>query len=89
MIRKEILQSRNVCDIMVWHTHTVKQGTKGGDGTQSVEHLVACTKPWVLSLTLRELGVVEHAHNPNTQDMEARDQEFKVDFNDRGKSRLA
>lgn len=70
-------------------THTVKQGTKGGDGTQSVEHLLACTKPWVLSLTLCELGVVEQAHNPSTQDVEARGQEFKVDFNDKGKSKVA
>lgn len=54
-------------------THTLKQGTKGGDGTQSVERLLAYTKPWALSLTLRELSVVEHACNPSTQDVDTRD----------------
>lgn len=54
-------------------TRTLKQGNKGGDGTQSVERLLAFTKPWALSLTLRELGVVERACNPSTRDVDTRD----------------
>lgn len=63
---------------MVWHTHTLKQRTKGGDGTPSGEHLLACTKPWVPSLTPHKLGVVEYASILRTWDMETRDQKFKV-----------